>query len=150
MMEMAANVTSSFCETTNSTLGNLTSTADCTPVDDYYDDVYTVGVDMWTAVMSTVNILICVGGLVGNALVIVVVVRYAKMKTVTNMYIVNLAVADLCFLVGIPFLVATTILRHWVFGFLLCRLFYILTSINWFTSVFTLTVMSADRLVSSR
>ena len=44
--------------------------------------------------------LICVAGLVGNGLVIFVVLRYTKMKTVTNMYILNLAVADLCFLVS--------------------------------------------------
>ena len=44
--------------------------------------------------------LICVAGLVGNGLVIFVVLRFTKMKTVTNMYILNLAVADLCFLVS--------------------------------------------------
>ena len=47
--------------------------------------------------------LICLVGLVGNGLVIFVVLRYTKMKTVTNMYIFNLAVADLCFLVSTSF-----------------------------------------------
>lgn len=31
------------------------------------------------------------------------------MKTVTNSYILNLAVADECFLIGIPFLIVTMI-----------------------------------------
>ncbi|KAJ8938312.1 hypothetical protein NQ318_005330 [Aromia moschata] len=39
------------------------------------------------------------------------------MQTVTNMYIVNLAIADECFLIGIPFLIATLLHRHWIFGF---------------------------------
>lgn len=29
------------------------------------------------------------------------------MQTVTNMYILNLAIADECFLIGIPFLITT-------------------------------------------
>jgi len=65
-------------------------------------------VDSWTAIVSVVHLLICVSGIVGNACVIVVIARYAKAKTVTNFYIANLAVADLCFLVGLPFLVAVS------------------------------------------
>jgi len=60
----------------------------------------------------------------------------------------NLAVADVCFLVGMPFLVTTMLLKRWIFGDVMCRIFMILTSINWFTSVFTLTVMSADRYLA--
>jgi ABC-type tungstate transport system substrate-binding protein len=53
--------------------------------------------------------LICILGLCGNTLVIYVVLRYSKMQTVTNLYILNLALADECFLVGeligiLPFL----------------------------------------------
>lgn len=33
----------------------------------------------------------------------------SKMKTVTNAYILNLALADECFLIGIPFLIVTMI-----------------------------------------
>ncbi|KAK2185333.1 hypothetical protein NP493_240g06001 [Ridgeia piscesae] len=106
------------------------------------------GVTPLTMVFATLYGLICAAGLLGNGLVIFVVLRYTKMKTVTNMYILNLAVADLCFLIGLPFLIATAVLRTWVFGYALCKLFYIQTSINWFTSVFTLTVMSADRYMA--
>lgn len=44
--------------------------------------------------------IVCLVGLVGNTLVIYVVIRFSKMQTVTNMYIVNLAIADECFLIG--------------------------------------------------
>jgi len=105
-------------------------------------------VDSWKAVVLAVNLLICVVGIIGNSCVIVVIARYAKTKTVTNLYIANLAVADLCFLVGLPFLVATSILERWVFGAVGCRLFFASTSINWFASVFVLTVMSVDRYMA--
>lgn len=38
--------------------------------------------------------IVCCVGLCGNSLVIYVVVRFSKMQTVTNLYIVNLAIAD--------------------------------------------------------
>ncbi len=55
---------------------------------------------LYGIIIVCLYVLICIVGSVGNGLVIFVVLRYTKMKTVTNMYILNLAVADLCFLVS--------------------------------------------------
>jgi heme/copper-type cytochrome/quinol oxidase subunit 2 len=92
--------------------------------------------------------VVCVVGLLGNTLVIYVVLRFSKMQTVTNMYIVNLAVADEFFLIGIPFLIATISLQFWPFGKQMCKFYMSTTSINQFTSSIFLTVMSADRYVA--
>lgn len=78
-------------------------------------------------------LVICVVGLVGNTLVVAVIAKFAKMKTVTNIYILNLSVADGLFLIGLPMIATTAILKHWAFGSLLCKVYYILTSINMFT-----------------
>jgi len=48
---------------------------------------------------------------------------------------INLAVSDFCFLVGLPFVIVTGVLRRWIFGYVFCKLFYSLTALNWFTSV---------------
>ena len=56
--------------------------------------------------------MVCVVGLCGNTLVIYVVLRFSKMQTVTNIYILMLAAADECFLVGIPFLIVTSGTTH--------------------------------------
>lgn len=92
--------------------------------------------------------LVCVVGLFGNSLVIYVVLRFSKMQTVTNMYIVNLAIADECFLIGIPFLIATMSHKLWPFGEIMCKIYMTTTSINQFTSSIFLTIMSADRYVA--
>ena len=92
--------------------------------------------------------LICVVGLVGNGLVIFVITRYTKMKTVTNMYILNLSIADLVFLLGMPMIMTTYINKGWLFGFACCKIYYMLTCINMFTGSFTLTVMSGDRFLA--
>lgn len=99
-------------------------------------------------VTVTLYAVICGSGLVGNGLVIYVILRYAKMKTVTNMYILNLAVSDAMFLISLPLLAATTWLGYWAFGKIMCKLFFILISINSFTGVFTLTALSADRYLA--
>nr|AOV81581.1 allatostatin receptor type C [Carausius morosus] len=91
---------------------------------------------------------VCIVGLLGNSLVIYVVLRFSKMQTVTNMYIVNLAVADECFLIGVPFLLATMNLRIWPFGSIMCKAYMTTTSINQFTSSIFLTIMSADRYIA--
>ena len=51
-------------------------------------------------VIQVVYAMVCVVGLCGNTLVIYVVLRFSKMQTVTNIYILMLAAADECFLVG--------------------------------------------------
>jgi hypothetical protein len=92
--------------------------------------------------------VVCLVGLLGNTLVIYVVVRFSKMQTVTNMYIVNLAVADECFLIGIPFLLTTMSQQSWPFGKIMCKAYMTTTSINQFTSSIFLTIMSADRYIA--
>ncbi|XP_068247688.1 somatostatin receptor type 2-like [Palaemon carinicauda] len=87
-------------------------------------------------------------GLCGNSLVIYVVTRFSKMQTVTNLYILNLAIADELFVIGIPFLMITSVLGYWTFGSIMCKLYMITTSLNQFTSSLFLTIMSADRYIA--
>jgi hypothetical protein len=91
---------------------------------------------------------VCIIGLVGNTLVIYVVIRFSKMQTVTNMYIVNLAIADECFLIGIPFLIVTMSMDFWPFGNIMCKVYMTTTSVNQFTSSIFLMIMSADRYIA--
>ncbi|KAG4068615.1 hypothetical protein HA402_004956 [Bradysia odoriphaga] len=92
--------------------------------------------------------IVCIIGLFGNTLVIYVVLRFQKMKTVTNMYLLNLAIADECFLIGIPFLVATMSEGQWNFGKTMCKAYMVSTSITQFTSSIFLIIMSADRYIA--
>ncbi|CAG7837005.1 unnamed protein product [Allacma fusca] len=92
--------------------------------------------------------IVCIVGLGGNTLVIYVVVRFSKMQTVTNLYIVNLAIADELFLIGVPFLISTMNLGYWPFGKIACKAFYTSTSINQITSSMFLLIMSADRYLA--
>uniref|UniRef100_A0A4W6DSZ4 G-protein coupled receptors family 1 profile domain-containing protein n=1 Tax=Lates calcarifer TaxID=8187 RepID=A0A4W6DSZ4_LATCA len=92
--------------------------------------------------------IVCIVGLVGNTLVIHVVVNYTKNESVTNIYILNLAIADELFMLGLPFLAVQNALLFWPFGSLMCRVVMTVDAINQFTSIFCLTVMSVDRYLA--
>ncbi|XP_037816174.1 neuropeptide receptor 22 [Lucilia sericata] len=92
--------------------------------------------------------VVCVVGLFGNTLVIWVVLRFSKMQTVTNIYILNLAIADECFLIGIPFLLYTMRICSWKFGEYMCKAYMVSTSITQFTSSIFLLIMAADRYIA--
>uniref|UniRef100_A0A8C1U7T6 Opioid receptor, delta 1b n=1 Tax=Cyprinus carpio TaxID=7962 RepID=A0A8C1U7T6_CYPCA len=92
--------------------------------------------------------VICVVGLFGNILVMYGVVRYTKMKTATNIYIFNLALADALATSTLPFQSAKYLMSTWPFGELLCKLVIAIDYYNMFTSIFTLTMMSVDRYIA--
>ncbi len=98
--------------------------------------------------ISFIYSVVCLVGLCGNSMVIYVIFRYAKMKTATNIYILNLAIADELVMLSVPFLVTSSLLHHWPFGSLLCRLVLSVDAINMFTSIYCLTVLSIDRYIS--
>lgn len=99
-------------------------------------------------VITFIYFLVCAVGLCGNTLVIYVILRYAKMKTVTNIYILNLAVADVLCMMSLPFIALQLTLVHWPFGEVLCRVIMTVDSLNQFTSIFCLMVMSIDRYLA--
>uniref|UniRef100_UPI00398F80B2 somatostatin receptor type 2-like n=1 Tax=Pristiophorus japonicus TaxID=55135 RepID=UPI00398F80B2 len=106
-------------------------------------------VDMSGSVLLPfIYFVVCVVGLSGNTLLIYVILRYAKMKTVTNIYILNLAIADELFMLGLPFMAIQVALAHWPFGQAACRVLMSVDGINQFTSIFCLTVMSIDRYLA--
>ncbi|XP_016098786.1 mu-type opioid receptor-like [Sinocyclocheilus grahami] len=98
--------------------------------------------------IAMVYMIVCVVGLVGNCLVMYVIIRYTKMKTATNIYIFNLALADALVLATLPFQGTDVFLGFWPFGNALCKAVVSIDYYNMFTSVFTLTVMSMDRYVA--
>lgn len=101
--------------------------------------------DVVTAVVYTIVFIV---GLLGNTLAIYVVVRYAKMKTVTNMYILNLALADELYILGIPFLGTNSALSYWPYGDFFCKVCMTADAMSQFASTFCLTVMSIDRYLA--
>ncbi|CAI9582561.1 unnamed protein product [Staurois parvus] len=70
------------------------------------------------------------------------------MKTATNIYIFNLALADALVLMTLPFQGTDIIMGIWPFGNALCKIAIAIDYYNMFTSTFTLTMMSVDRYIA--
>lgn len=88
-------------------------------------------------------------GVVGNSMVVAVIYCYMKLKTVANIFVLNLAVSDLTFLITLP-MWATFTARgyHWPFGGFLCKASAGLVIFNLYTSIFFLMALSIDRYLA--
>lgn len=88
--------------------------------------------------------------LVGNGLVCFVVHKTPRMKTVTNYFIVNLAVGDILMtLFCVPFsFVSMLVLRHWPFGGVMCKVVNYSQAVSVMVSAFTMFAISIDRYMA--
>lgn len=87
-----------------------------------------------------------VGG-AGNLTVVWIFLNFRRrLKTMSDVYLLNLAVADLLFLFTLP-LWAAEASHGWSFGSALCKLNSALYKVNLFSSTLLLTCISVDRYV---
>ncbi|XP_053674002.1 neuropeptide SIFamide receptor-like [Anopheles nili] len=85
-------------------------------------------------------------GLVGNALVCIAVYTNHTMRTVTNIFIVNLAVADFfVILFCLPPTVVWDVTETWFMGKAMCKVVIYFQTVSVTVSVLTLTFISIDR-----
>ncbi|KAG9339522.1 hypothetical protein JZ751_023664 [Albula glossodonta] len=99
--------------------------------------------------MSTLYIFIFIIGLVANSVVVWVNVRAERNRYETHLYILNLAIADLCVVATLPIWVSSLVQHgHWPFGEIMCKFTHLVYSVNLFGSIFFLTCMSVDRYLS--
>ncbi|GLD59453.1 C3a anaphylatoxin chemotactic receptor-like protein [Lates japonicus] len=112
------------------------------------DQATTVDIE---AIMDNISIVLytltVVLGITGNSVVIWVAGFRLKPK-VTNVWLVNLAIADLIFCFTRVFsLIKKLFFDHWPFGVFLCKFNGFFKYGNMFCSVFLLAVISLDRVL---
>ncbi|XP_064478875.1 allatostatin-A receptor-like [Ornithodoros turicata] len=92
---------------------------------------------------------IAIVGFFGNALVVMVVLCNPQMRSTTNLLIINLAMADLLFIVFcVPFTGWDYTLSYWPFGDVWCRIVQYLVIVCAYASIYTLVLMSLDRFLA--
>ncbi|XP_048400482.1 type-2 angiotensin II receptor [Stegostoma tigrinum] len=94
------------------------------------------------AVYSIIFIL----GFIGNSVVIAVLCHRSHLRTVANVYIINLSIADLVFLSTLPIWAVYYATGYsWHFGSVMCKICSSLVSLNLYASIYFITCMSIDR-----
>lgn len=99
--------------------------------------------------MYFMYITISLAAIGGNGIVIYIVLVYKRMRTVTNFFIVNLAIGDILMAaLCIPFtFVSNLLLQYWPFGAVMCVVVCYAQAVTVFISAYTLVAISIDRYV---
>lgn len=95
--------------------------------------------------MSGSLLLIMLANLIGSGTVCLAVYRRRKLRTRTNMFVINLSIADIGVAVlCMPFSLVTCLRHDWVLGDALCKLNGFLNIVFCLTSLLTLTAISVE------
>ncbi|XP_005732867.1 C-C chemokine receptor type 6a [Pundamilia nyererei] len=94
-----------------------------------------------------VHSIICILGFVGNSLVIVTYAFYKRTKSMTDIYLFNVAIADLLFVLALPFIVYNE-LWSWPMGQVACKLLRGSYSVNLYSGMLLLACISTDRYIA--
>ncbi|KAJ8354737.1 hypothetical protein SKAU_G00223040 [Synaphobranchus kaupii] len=86
-------------------------------------------------------------GLLGNGLVLAVLFQLRRSWSVTDTFILHLAIADILLLLTLPFW-AVQATQGWIFGTGLCKLMGAIFKINFYSGIFLLACISLDRYLS--
>ncbi|KAL4648978.1 C-C chemokine receptor type 6-like [Arapaima gigas] len=119
--------------------------------DFYYDTASPCGMEknqqMQHIIQLYAHSIICILGLVGNILVIVTYTLYKRTKSMTDVYLLNVAVADLMFVVVLPLIIYNE-QHNWDMGNWACKLLRGMYSINLYSGTLLLACISGDRYIS--
>uniref|UniRef100_H2Z6T6 G-protein coupled receptors family 1 profile domain-containing protein n=1 Tax=Ciona savignyi TaxID=51511 RepID=H2Z6T6_CIOSA len=100
-------------------------------------------------VFAGIAIFLVAIGLVGNAVIILLILVLKECsKSITNWYILQLALADTLFLLMLPFTASSELSGGWTYGVGMCKLKEAILFINYYASIYFLVVMSFDRYLA--
>ncbi|XP_076985671.1 C-C chemokine receptor type 1 [Tamandua tetradactyla] len=92
--------------------------------------------------------LVFIIGLVGNLLVVLILLQYKRLKSMTSIYLLNLAISDLLFLFTLPFWIDYKLKDNWIFGDIMCKLLSGLYFAGLFSEIFFIILLTIDRYLA--
>lgn len=105
--------------------------------------------DMFSTALPIYILLIAVPGIVFNIFVLLVFCLHKKACTVAEIYLSNLAVADLVLVSCLPFWAVNLYNDyHWPFGLFMCKVVNLGIKINAYCSIYFLVLVSIDRYIA--
>ncbi|XP_002198314.1 C-X-C chemokine receptor type 4 [Taeniopygia guttata] len=97
--------------------------------------------------LPTIYSIIFLTGIIGNGLVIIVMGYQKKQRSMTDKYRLHLSVADLLFVITLPFWSVDAAIG-WYFGNVLCKAVHVIYTVNLYSSVLILAFISLDRYLA--
>ena len=87
-------------------------------------------------------------GLIGNILVVLVLMQYKRLRSMTSIYLLNLAISDLIFLFTLPFWIDYKVKDDWVFGDAMCKLLSGFYFMGLYSEIFFIVLLTIDRYLA--
>lgn len=95
--------------------------------------------------LPTLYSLVFIVGFLGNGLVVCVLLRFRHKCNLTDICLLNLALADLLFVFSLPFLAHYAALSSWPWNGAMCRLMTCFYMLGFYASIGFMVVMTLDR-----
>ncbi|XP_014806085.1 PREDICTED: C-C chemokine receptor type 6 [Calidris pugnax] len=92
--------------------------------------------------------LICILGLVGNIFVVMTFALYERTKSMTDVYLLNMAIADILFVLTLPLWAVYYAADEWIFGDFVCKMTRGIYAINFSCGMLLLAFISVDRYIA--
>ncbi|KAF7241888.1 C-X-C chemokine receptor type 1 [Varanus komodoensis] len=97
--------------------------------------------------LASIYCLVCLLSLLGNSLVVLVVTYNRGNRSVTDIYLLNLAIADILFALSLP-IWAVYRAHEWIFGTAMCKIVSTLLQVNFYSGILLLAAISIDRFLA--
>ncbi|XP_066539695.1 C-C chemokine receptor type 5-like [Hoplias malabaricus] len=97
--------------------------------------------------LPTFYSMVFIAGFIGNGLVAYVLIKYRQRSNMADMCLLNLAMADLLFLISLPFWAHYAAKSHWTFGNFMCKAVTAFYMLGFYGSIFFMILMTVDRYV---
>ncbi|XP_030066457.1 C-X-C chemokine receptor type 1 [Microcaecilia unicolor] len=94
-----------------------------------------------------VYVLVFFLSLVGNSLVVLVICYNKIKRSSTDVYLLNLAIADILFAITLPFW-AIYKAHEWIFGTFMCKVISAVQEVNFYSGILLLACISIDRYLA--
>lgn len=92
--------------------------------------------------------LICIIGLLGNIFVVMTFALYERTKSMTDVYLFNMAIADILFVLTLPLWAVNYAADKWIFGNFVCKMARGIYAINFSCGMLLLAFISVDRYIA--
>ncbi|XP_016012148.2 C-X-C chemokine receptor type 2 [Rousettus aegyptiacus] len=117
------------------------------PTENYYSPCLLDTETLNKYAVVVIYALVFLLSLLGNSLVMLVILNGRVSRSVTDVYLLNLAIADLLFALTLP-IWASSKAKGWIFGTPLCKIVSFLKDVNFYSGILLLACISVDRYLA--
>ncbi|XP_019934720.1 cysteinyl leukotriene receptor 1 [Paralichthys olivaceus] len=113
------------------------NSSNCTSIYDFRNQVY-----------ITSYTIITVLGLTGNGYALVLLIKTNRQSSPFHVYMINLVISDLLFVMTLPLRIIYYVMGHWSMGSFLCRISSYTLYVNLYCSIYFMVAMSITRFLA--